>query len=142
KLLVARSCDPPAEECPVRPSGINVTRDPANRTGVNDHRSTGMLATVSTAARNAVHRHAPAVSTTSAADHSVAGLTRSVTGCPDTSEIVSGTSNAAHTVHTPAAIVPVRKARYPDTSSTPLSWGGTRNAANMNDPTATTAETS
>ena len=55
-----------------------------------------------------------------------------------TSETVSGTSSAAHTVHIPDATVPTRSARYPSASSTPVDWGGTRNAANMNDPTATT----
>src|SRR5208283_5570817 len=53
--------------------------------------------------------------------------------------MVSGTSRAAHTAHTPDATVPSRSARYPSASSTPLLCGGTRNAAKRNDPTASTA---
>src|SRR5947209_1045361 len=53
--------------------------------------------------------------------------------------MVSGTSRAAHTAQTPDATVPRRSARYPPASRTPLSCGGTRNAANRNDPTASTA---
>src|SRR5215472_11185204 len=53
--------------------------------------------------------------------------------------MVSGTSRAAHTAHTPDATVPSRSARYPPTSSTPLLCGGTKNAAKRNDPTANTA---
>src|ERR1700739_4601793 len=53
--------------------------------------------------------------------------------------MVSGTSRAAHTAHTPDATVPRRSARYPLASSTPLLCGGTRNAAKRNDPTASTA---
>ena len=55
------------------------------------------------------------------------------------SETVSGTISTAHTVHNPAAAVPTRNARYPSTSRTPVACGGTRNAANRNDPVATTA---
>ena len=108
---MARSCEPPADECPVSPSGIRVTSEPANRNGVHDQRSTGMLAIVTTAARNAVHRHAPAVSTRLATDQIVTGLRWSRSGWPDTSEMVSGTSSAAHTAHAPEASVPVRSAR-------------------------------
>ena len=108
---MARSCEPPADECPVSPSGTSVTSEPANRIGVHDQRSTGMLTIVTTAARNAVHRHAPAMSTRLATDQIDAGLRWSRSGWPDTSETVSGTSSAAHTAHDPAATVPVRSAR-------------------------------
>ena len=77
---MARSCEPPADEWPVSASGISVTSDPANSTGVGDQRSTGMLATVTIAARNAVHRHAPAVSTRLATDQMSDGLSRDVSG--------------------------------------------------------------
>src|SRR5258707_5891528 len=53
--------------------------------------------------------------------------------------MVSGTSSAAQTAHTPDATVPSRSARYPPTSRTPLLCGGTRNAAQRKDPTASTA---
>src|ERR1700745_2037252 len=53
--------------------------------------------------------------------------------------MVSGTSRAAQTAQTPDAAVPSRRARYPSASRTPLFCGGTRNAANRNDPTASTA---
>src|ERR1700757_1296670 len=53
--------------------------------------------------------------------------------------MVSGTSRAAHTAHTPDATVPSRSARYPAASRTPLLCRGTRNAAKRNDPTANTA---
>src|ERR1700761_5330381 len=53
--------------------------------------------------------------------------------------MVSGTSRAAHTAQAPDATVPIRSARYPPASSTPLLCGGTRNAAKRNDPTASTA---
>ena len=43
RLLVPRSCDPPADEWPVSASGRSVTRAPANSSGVQDQRSTGML---------------------------------------------------------------------------------------------------
>ena len=98
-----------------------------------------MLPIATTAARNAVHRHAPAMSTRFATDQIDAGLRWSRSGWPDTSEMVSGTSSAALTAHAPAASVPVRSARYPAASSTPVCWGGTKNAANRNEPTATTA---
>ncbi len=63
------------------------------------------------AARNAVQRHAPAVSTRLATDQTLTGLSCSRSGCPETSETVSGTSSAAHTVHTADATVPSRSAR-------------------------------
>jgi hypothetical protein len=47
---------------------------------VGDQRSTGMLATVTIAARTAVHRHAPAVSTRLATDQMSDGLSRDVSG--------------------------------------------------------------
>src|SRR5271168_3945952 len=53
--------------------------------------------------------------------------------------MVSGINRAAHTAHTPEATVPTRSARYPPASSTPVFCGGTRNAANRNEPTASTA---
>ncbi len=65
---MARSWDPPVDECPVSASGSSVISDPTNSSGVGDQRSTGMLATATIAARNAVHRHAPAVSTRLATD--------------------------------------------------------------------------
>ena len=74
-----RTYHPPADECPVSPSGISVTSEPANRNGVSDQRSTGRLAMVTSAAKNAVHRHAPAVSMRSAVDQMVAGLRNWVT---------------------------------------------------------------
>ena len=77
---MARSCEPPADEWPVSASGISVTSEPANSGGVHDQRSTGMLTTVTTAARNAVHRHAPAVSTRPATDQMSDGLRRAVNG--------------------------------------------------------------
>ena len=80
RLLVARSCEPPDDECPVSASGISVISEPANSRGVSDHRSTGMLTTVTIAARNAVHRHAPAVSTRPATDQMSDGLSRAVNG--------------------------------------------------------------
>src|ERR1700722_2934720 len=52
--------------------------------------------------------------------------------------MVSGTSMAAHTAQAPDATVPIRSARYPPVSRTPLLCGGTRNAAKRNDPTAST----
>ncbi len=111
RLLAPRSCDPPADECPVSPNGINVISDPASRNGVHPHRSTAELARVTINARNAVHRQALAVSTRLVTAHSCTGLRWSLSGCPDTSEMVSGTSSAAHTVHTPDATVPRRSAR-------------------------------
>ena len=111
KLLVARSWAPPAEECPVSTSGINVSSDPASSTGVHPHRNTGRLAMVTAAARSAVQRQATATSTIPAADHTSAGPRWSSNGCPDTSETVSGTSSAAHTVHTADAAEPTRSAR-------------------------------
>ena len=77
---MARSCEPPEDECPVSASGSSVTSDPANSSGVGAHRSTGMLAMVTIAARNAVHRHAPAVSTRLATDQMSDGLSRDVSG--------------------------------------------------------------
>ena len=63
------------------------------------------------AARNAVHRHAPAMSTRLAADQMSTGLRWSRSGCPETSETVSGTSIAAQIAHTADAAVPMRSAR-------------------------------
>ncbi len=80
RLLVARSCEPPADEWPVSPSGSRVASDPATSSGVHDHRSTGRLATVSTAASNAVHRHAVEILIRLASDHSVAGFRWAVIG--------------------------------------------------------------
>ena len=108
---MARSCEPPAEECPVNASGISVTKEPTNNSGVDDQRSTGRLANITVAASNAVHRHAVAMLIRLASDQIVAGLRWAVSGCPETSEMVSGISSTAHTAHTPAATVPIRTAR-------------------------------
>src|SRR6201999_905029 len=129
----------PADECPVRPSGSSVSTDPAASSGVQDQRSTGRLASVTTAASAAVQRHAEAVLISPANDQIVTGLRCSDNRCPDTSEMVRGTSRAAHTAHAPQASVPSRRARYPPASRTPLLCGGTRNAANRNEPSASTA---
>ena len=111
RLLVARSWAPPVDEWPVRPSGTSVASAPASRIGVHDQRSTGMLATVTTAATNAVHRHALAVSTRPATDQTAAGSRFRLNGWPETSDTVSGTISAAHTVHIADAPVPRRNAR-------------------------------
>ena len=63
------------------------------------------------AARNAVQRQAPAMSTRLATDQMLTGLRCSRSGWPETSETVSGTSSAAHTVQTAEAAVPSRSAR-------------------------------
>ena len=138
-LLVARSCEPPAEECPVRPSGTRVSSAPANSNGVHDHRSTIRAPTVTTRAIRAVQRQAEAVSTRPAARQISNGFRWSRSGFPETSETVNATSNAAQTVQTPDATPANRSARYPETSRTPFSCGGLKNAANMNPPTAVTA---
>ena len=88
-----------------------MANDPANSSGVGDQRSTGMLAIVTAAAMNAVQRHAPAISTRLATDQIADGSRREANGWPVTSETVSGTNSAAHTVHTPEATVPSRSAR-------------------------------
>ena len=111
RLLVPTSCAPPADEWPVNPSGTSVSSDPANRNGVHDQRSTARPATATASAKNAVHRHALAVSTSPATAHSCTGLRYSCSGWPETSDTVSGTSSAAHTAHTPAAVMPMRSAR-------------------------------
>ena len=80
RLLVAMSCAPPEDECPVSTSGSNVTSDPANSTGVQDQRSTGMLSTVTSTASSAVHRHAPAISIRSATAQMSAKLSRDDNG--------------------------------------------------------------
>ena len=74
RLLVAMSCDPPAEACPLRPSGTSVSNDPAKSSGVQFHRSTMRAATVTPRARNAVQRQADAVTTRSAACQMSTGL--------------------------------------------------------------------
>src|SRR6185437_15926051 len=74
RLLVAKSWEPPADECPVNPSGINVNSDPPSSNGVHDHRNTGRLATVTTAANSAVHRHAVEMLIMLASDHRLAGF--------------------------------------------------------------------
>ena len=79
------------------------------------------------------------MSTRLATDQMSTGLERVDSGWPVTSETVSGTSSTAHTVQIADATVPIRSARYPAASSTPFCCGGTMNAANRNDPTATTA---
>ena len=68
RLLVPRSCEPPADEWPVSASGSSVTSAPPNSSGVHDQRSTGMLTTVTIAASSAVQRQAPAMSTRLATD--------------------------------------------------------------------------
>lgn len=70
---MARSCEPPADEWPVSPSGINVINEPASNSGVHDQRSTAKLASVTPAARNAVQRHEEAVLTRLANDQSRTG---------------------------------------------------------------------
>src|ERR1700734_3956231 len=74
RLLVARSCEPPADEWPVNPSGTSVTNDPTNSNGVHDQRSTARLANVTRAAKNAVQRHAEAVLIRPATDQSCTGF--------------------------------------------------------------------
>ena len=54
--------------------------DPTNSSGVHDQRSTGRLATVSTAASSAVQRHAIEMLIRLANDHSVAGFRWAVIG--------------------------------------------------------------
>ena len=63
------------------------------------------------AANSAVQRHDPATSIRLATDQIADGSRRLVSGWPVTSETVSGTSSAAHTVQTPDATVPSRSAR-------------------------------
>ena len=77
---MARSCEPPADEWPVSPSGIRVTNDPASSSGVHDQRSTARLASVTVAASTAVQRHAEAVLIRSASDQIVTGLRCSANG--------------------------------------------------------------
>ena len=111
RLLVATSWAPPEDECPLSASGSSVTSDPASSTGVQVQRSTGMLTRVTIPASRAVQRQVPAVSTMLATVQTSMGLSLLVNGAPVISETVSGTSSTAHTVHTPAAMVPVRSAR-------------------------------
>ncbi|CPR10532.1 hypothetical protein BN971_01902 [Mycobacterium bohemicum DSM 44277] len=136
---MARSCEPPADEWPVRPSGMSVTTEARSSSGVQDQRSTDRLASVTIAASTAVQRHAEAVLIRPATDQICTGLRWSSRRWPDTSDTVSGTSRAAHTAHAPDATVPSLSARYPPASRTPVGCGGTMNAANRNDPTASTA---
>ena len=56
-----------------------------------------------------------------------------------TSEMVSGTSSAAHTAHTPRRSGSGAQRAISGRVEHPGGCGGTRNAANRNDPTATTA---
>ena len=70
-----------------------------------------MLTTVTIAANSAVQRHDPATSIRLATDQIADGSRRLASDCPVTSETVRGTSSAAHTVQTPEATVPVRRAR-------------------------------
>ena len=111
RLLVARSWAPPEDECPVSAKGSSVASDPAHSTGVHDHRSTGMLASVTTTANTAVQRHAPATSTRPATDQISSGLRCAANGWPLTSETVSATISVAHTAQMPEATVPTRSAR-------------------------------
>ena len=70
---MARSCEPPADEWPVSPSGIRVITAPATSSAVHDQRSTAKLASDTTAASTAVQRHADAVLIRLAKDHSRSG---------------------------------------------------------------------
>ncbi len=118
---------------------MSVTSDARTSNGAHDQRSTPRLASVTIAASAAVQRHAEAVLIRLATDQICTGLRWSTSRWPDTSEMVRGTSKAAHTAHTPEATVPSRSARYPPASSTPLRCGGTKKAAKRKDPTASTA---
>ena len=77
---MARSCEPPADEWPVSPSGISVANDPTSSSGVHDQRSTGRLASITAAASSAVHRHAVEMLIRPASDHRLAGLRWAVIG--------------------------------------------------------------
>ena len=70
-----------------------------------------MLISVTMPANRAVQRQVPAVSTMLATVQMSTGLSLLVNGAPVISDTVSGTISIAHTVHTPAAAVPVRSAR-------------------------------
>ena len=108
---MATSCDPPDAECPVRPSGTSVSNEPANNTGVGDHRNTSRADTATTAAISAVQRHAEAASTRGATSHNSTGFRCSRTGSPETSEIVNGTISTAHNAAMPDAAAASRSAR-------------------------------
>ncbi len=63
RLLVATSCDPPEEECPVKASGIMVAIAAPNSTGVQPQRSARRQPTATTNAKITVVRQAPASAT-------------------------------------------------------------------------------
>ncbi len=111
RLLVAMSCDPPDDECPVRASGIRVTSDSSSRYGTHDQRTAARISTARIRASADVHAHASAVSTCPIAPHRFSGFSASASGCPEVSDRVSGTSTAEHNAQIRAAAPAVRTAR-------------------------------
>ena len=110
RLLVARSCEPPDDECSgqcerqqggQRPGEEQrhgrppQHRDAGDRHGGGDKRGPGP---------------APAISTRLATDQIADGSSRPASGWPVTSETVSGAGNTAQTVHTPEATVQPQRA--------------------------------
>ena len=63
KLLVATSCAPPAEECPVSASGMSESRPNPSRIGIHPHRRAVRHPMTSSNASRAVHNHTLAAST-------------------------------------------------------------------------------
>lgn len=143
KLLVARSCDPPADECPVTARGIRLATADTSSNGVDRCRRTIRHPRPTIAARAAVHNHATATSISPTTRRNGSGSANTaLKGWPEVSDNDNGTSARAHPAHSAAAAPAVRTARYPSTSSTPERCGGTNTAASSNDPTIITADTS
>ena len=109
--FVARSCEPPAEECPVSPSGSRLPSATTSRAGVHTHRSATRHPTARTKAMAAVHAQDWAVSTLPMIRTMVAGSSASAKGWPAVSDSVSGTMSAAQTHQVAAAALAIRNAR-------------------------------
>src|SRR5882757_11085422 len=103
RLSVARSCEPPAEECQVDATGISPTTATASSTNALPQLSATRQPANTTTANTAVNVHAVATSSWGTTATNRSKLSTSVTGRPRLSATVSGTMSRAPTVQAPAA---------------------------------------
>src|SRR5262249_3447765 len=139
--LVATSCEPPADECPMAPTGSSPPTASASSGTVQPQLRTARLPTVTTAAAAAVSSHACAAPSCGTA-LTTAPKVRPLTGRPIASATVSGTINDAATHHSAPHHVTVLSAAYPLTLRYPVPCGGAKNAANSADPVVSAAAAS
>ena len=128
---VARSCWPPADECPVTATGMHAEqREAEQRRGPAPGQTANRQPTATTSATNAVSSHAFGCSSSSNRLSSRFEPSTSPTDLPIASASLNATDTSAARHQRTAAQDAVRSAAYAPTSSMPDFLGATMNAAN------------